>query len=744
MIYYVSTNANGNGTSENSPLSLTDLKNITLRDDDVVLFKRGDVFYETVEYTKTKDAKILFDAYGTDIEPPTFSYCRIVNNSNYWTLDSENIYKIDLKDNTKHTGTKNTTDANNVAFIVDNSNKNTLYCNRKETKLELENNFDFYCDDDFVYVYCNTNPNYIIENICFVCASNSSLFKLESNTILQNIRFEYLGGHAVVGYNSPENVVIQNNEFNFIGGGILTNHSYYRRYGNAIEFLSYAKNLIVRNNKISNCYDAGFTVQGIDGYWENVSVCNNIFKNNSQSFEVWSKKGSSSNGDNLGFKNVKFYNNLCIGQGRGWGNVRPDKDKVADIEIQNLELKYNDISIKNNIFYNPIRLVYVNTSSKDTYKTNINQNNNKIYLSSDSKILNYDFDLNTVNDFINQNHKENDSKFMESNSLNVYDNIYEKISVLIDELNINRNNKIFNSSINSNDTIIYDSLDSTSNNDYILISEFNLVENYERKELILFYSLIDDSVNFEDMGLIKVRVSTDDKKIPSIYFSSQNGNSNIYIDNRNFELYYKMGAQGITNIKIYYKIAKAYSKLLIKKVFARGIEINYGKLETPVTGYTKLTSSDISKNTFETIGNETNLGYIKVCQIITTKKYDYATCKISAIDITRPEICQCDLYIKVRQELDVNNNPQVVLVCKNDIEDNTQENTVLTYKNFFAKIKNIEGKNIVEVYYKFNKNYCRIQFDEKQRFVIGDSKVSLNADSFSILNEVTGDKINCS
>ena len=744
MIYYVSANGNGNGTSEKSPFSLTELKNITLRDNDVVLFKRGDIFYEVVEYTKAKNDKVLFDSYGVDVNPPTFSCCRIVSNSDYWTLDSTNIFKIDLRDNTKYTGTRDTKGANNVGFIVDNSNKNIMYCNRKETKSALESNFDFYCDDNYVYVYCNTNPNNIIKEICFVCVPKFTPFKLDSNTTLQNVRFEYIGGHALVGYNKPENVIIQNNEFNFIGGGRLVSFSRYIRYGNAIEFLLYAKNLIVRNNNISNCYDVGFTLQGSDGYWEDVSVYNNTFKNNSQSFEVWSKKVSSSDGDDLGFKNVKFYNNLCIGQGRGWGYIRPDKNKASDIEIQNMELKHNDITIENNIFYNPIRLNYVYSLSKDIYRKSIKQNNNKIYLSSDSKIFNDELDLSSVNEFISQYNKDNNSKFMKSNSTNVYDNIYEKMSVSIDELNINRHNKIINSNINTNDTIIYNTVDRLNGDNYVLISEFNLVKNYERKELIFFYSLIDDSDRFEDMGIMKVRASTNDKKIPTLYFSSQNGITNTFIDNRNFELYYKTDSQGITNVKIYYKIAKAYAKLLVKKVFARGIELNYGKLETPVNGYTKLVSKNISRNIFETQGNETTLGYTKICEITTTKKYDYATCKISAIDIMTSGICQCDLYIKVKQELDISNNPLVVLVCKNEVEDNTKSNTVLTYKNFFATVKKYGDNNVVEIYYKFDKNYCRVQFEEEQQFVMGNSKIRLSKNVSSILSELTGNIISCS
>ena len=175
-----------------------------------------------------------------------------------------------------------------------------------------------------------------------------------------------------------------------------------------------------------------------------------------------------------------------------------------------------------------------------------------------------------------------------------------------------------------------------------------------------------------------------------------------------------------------------------------GIELNYGKLETPVNGYTKLISKNISRNIFETQGNETTLGYTKICEITTTKKYDYATCKISAIDVMTDGICQCDLYIKVKQELDISNNPLVVLVCKNEVEDNTKSKTVLTYKNFFATVKKYRDNNVVEIYYKFDKNYCRVQFEEEQQFVIGNSKIRLSKKVSSILSKLTGDIISCS
>lgn len=739
MIFYVSSNGCGNGTSENSPFGLSELKNITLNDGDIVLFKNGDVFYEVVEYKKNKHSRVIFDAYGVGDKQPTFSCCRVVVSGSSWIKESQNIYKIDLSDSSNYSGTRDVTEANNVGFMI--CDGDVLYCDRKESKNNLSKPFDYYCDDEFIYVYSVANPNLLYNEIRFICnPKNNTAFQVQSNVTIQNLHFEYIGGHAVKGYDNPENVIIQNNNFNFIGGCRLTSNSSYIRYGNAIEFFNYGKNIIVRNNHISNCYDVGFTLQGNDGYWENVSVYDNTFKTNSQSFELWGRNVNG--GDDTGFKNIRFYNNICIDQGRGWGYIRVDKHKSADIEIQYMELKSNDISIENNIFYNPIRLSYVRNDSSNVYLTQIKQNNNKIYLNSESTIYNDEFDIYSKNEFITLYNKETDSKFMIVDSDNIYDNIYEKISSTIDESNIRRHNRPNSMSVMNNDTIIYNTPD-ILNDDYILISECVLEDNYVRKELIFFYSLIDDSIHFEDMGLVKVRISTNDKKEPTIHFSSSNEAYNRFIDNRNFELYYKTDNVGVTNIKIYYKIAKNYAKLMVKKIFARGMELNYGLLSKPADGYTKKVSDNIAGNTFDVGGNNTTMGYVKICEVVMSSRYDYGIFKLTAMDVMSSNFCQCELFIKVRQELDITENPQVTLLCVNNLEDDSAENTVLTYKNFFGKIINGD-QNKVEVYYKFDKQYCRSQFKEDQRFVIGGCKFSLMKTHQPIEPSISGNIIGCS
>lgn len=740
MIYYVSSTDGsyvGNGTSSNSPISIDVLNDIKLQDGDAVLFKRGDIFYDSLEYKKDKNSRVLFDSYGNGEEPPTFSCCRIIEELNNLVLDSTNIYSIDLTDNTKYKGTRDTTNANNVGFILYND---VVYGDRKETKTELSKDFDFYCDDK-VYIYLSGNLENISDSICFVCEPKKP-FLLQSNTTIQNIKFQYIGGHALVGNSNPQNILVQNNIFNFIGGSRLLSHPTYIRYGNAIEFFGYGKNIVIRNNKIENCYDVGFTLQGRDGYWEHVDVYGNTFKRNSQSFEVWGMVDQSEVGSDLGFKNVKFHNNVCIEQGRGWGYIRKDKNKSCDIEIQNMELLNNDIIISNNIFYNPLRYVYVYTNSIDVYIDKIRQSNNKIYLRDTSPVLNDEYYINDFDVYRTFYSKDDNSKIMVINN-NTLDSIYEKISVLTDEMNLTRNSQFITNYNIDKDIMIYnpDSL----NYGYMLISEFNLTTNYERKDLILFYSLIYDSSSFDDMGIIKLRAVTDDGKHPTIFLSTQNGEHNKIIDDRNFIIYYKTDQEGVTNVKLYYKVNKAYASLMVKQVFTNGINLKYPIFEEPPTStHTVVTSERINRNIHTTVRNNTTIGYVKICSVNVGNKYDYCVFKLSCMELLKSSINQCDLYVKVKQEKALPTQPIIKLLCKNSNEE-SGSSSILANSNFAAKITTVDPTkgHTVDIYYKFQEDHCQLQFQMDQYMTSNDAKVTLADNGQPILTTTPSDLISC-
>ena len=118
---------------------------------------------------------------------------------------------------------------------------------------------------------------------------------------------------------ASQNVKIYNCVFDNLGGHYRGGLNSGTKGGNAIEFYSYATDCIIENNIIRNCYDVGFTCQG-KGTWSNVTVNNNIFAYNTQAIEIWC--GDMYTGA-LGVDGLEFEDNICIGQGQGWGYEAP-------------------------------------------------------------------------------------------------------------------------------------------------------------------------------------------------------------------------------------------------------------------------------------------------------------------------------------------------------------------------------------------------------------------------------------
>lgn len=584
MIYYVSADGyHKSGDSESTSISLYRLSEIRLENNDIVLFKAGDIFYEPIRYNKAKEDKVLFSSYGVSEKRPTFSMIRIVENENSWTYDGNNIWKIDLSDNTKYSGTQSVDDeCNNIGYIFDPINE-IIYPNKKESKELLTENFDFYNDDSFLYVYCDSNPNAKCEKLYL--SANISILPVKSNMIIENLNFNHGGAHAIFGIDNPENVVIRNNIINYMGGSQLTAWSYgFMRYGNGIEFLEYGKNILIENNKISNVYDTATTIQGSNGKWDNVTIKNNIFQNNSQAFEIWSEKEINTESY---MKNITFSNNICIGQGRGWGYCRIDKIKACEFEMQFMQIDDFRITIENNIFYDPIRLYYLDPAYETKFKNKVISNNNIIYLRNDAFLINdYNYTINDREAFINRYNKESISIFTEINDELLSQKTFSNISHL---------KKFF--------------------------------ENFILKK-----------------------------------------NDNFLYEN---------------------------------------------------------------ENSFITIQNENDLGFVPILSIYTNTKGDYAFIKCIVSELLKDDFQMGELYLKVQQDVEIGQPPKVYVSFEN-IKGN-----ILTESNFYYTVYLFENYNMITLYFKFDKKDMQVKGSEIFRHRIGSCEIRY-INEFNIMNTPGG------
>lgn len=420
--YYVSaTGISKDGTNINDPMSLKVANSRLFLANDKVLFKCGDTFYGTINFNiKSEDGNMFYIGSYGDGEKPIISGANILINRNAWILE-DGLYKIDLSnyDNFQGIG-KTNWEPYNIGFISDETGN--IHGNRKRLKNQIRNDFDFYCENNYLYIKCNSNPSDELGKIKFV--SRNNLIYLASNTILDGLNVENTGAHGIVKKLSEiHNVIIQNCIIQNIGGSVQIDSSY-TRYGNGIEFWNQGSNIVIKNNIVRNTYDAGFTIQGntVTTGFENVECYNNIFDSCTYPIEIFCGNNNKQKIE-IGIKNCNIYSNIIVNQARGWGYVaRPDKFQSSNYVIWNLEGKYKQINIYNNVEYNSLNDLYLyppNTTLKDIFKQNVILDYNKVFMDKECSLINrngsytdrkvlsdYDFEQNSQFSLINTESEE--------------------------------------------------------------------------------------------------------------------------------------------------------------------------------------------------------------------------------------------------------------------------------------------------------------------------------------------------
>lgn len=417
--YYVSNSGTSEaGTSIDAPMSYETAKSKTYFSGDTILFNKGETFYGTFNPTilKVDDKITTISSYGEGELPNIVGY-KLADAETSWQLHTEGIYKIDLTDSQYFSGLE-TTDANsiNVGFLEDKNGEK--YFNKKSSLSELINEYDFYCDSQYLYIKTDINPFTKLGELKL--ATKTNLLIMKSNLKVENIKFSDTGAHGLVNSdNAIENVEISNNIIEDIGGSYLKGTT---RYGNGIEFYGAdVNNVIVKDNIIRRVYDVGFTIQGTQGSGKNVVVKNNVFVSNSQDSEIWE------NGTATGIQSYEFANNISINAGRGWGyEARPDKYVVAHILFWGYSIEDTNIYFNNNIVYNPRRIYFI----EQTYGTNIffkendyiKSDYNKYLMAEDATIFRDSYKIAEKDNFITEYNKDNNSIF---ELINVDDNIVQ-------------------------------------------------------------------------------------------------------------------------------------------------------------------------------------------------------------------------------------------------------------------------------------------------------------------------------
>ena len=391
-IYYISADGTSeDGTDISNPMSFETANKKTYNSNDIVLFKSGDTFYGILDFNvNTIDGQFFYIGSYGEGEKPIISGANILINPQAWQMEN-GLYKLDLSDYSNFEGIgKTTREPYNIGFFMDE--KGNIYGERKQTKEKIKNEFDYYCEDNFIYVKCDTNPSDKLGKIKFV--SRNNLINISSNTIMENLNIQNTGAHGIVNKNNEDikNVYIKNCIIQNIGGSVQYEDSF-TRYGNGLQFWSNATNTIVEGCIFRNIYDAAYTMQGnvVKTGFENNICRNNIFINSTYTYETSCRNMYDKNAD-IYMKGQQFVENISINQGKGWGYaVRPEKNAPAEFVIFSMPENNTDIQIKNNTYFNSRMLQYKDNNYGITtglYKKNIDSDYNKIYLSQNTLLIN--------------------------------------------------------------------------------------------------------------------------------------------------------------------------------------------------------------------------------------------------------------------------------------------------------------------------------------------------------------------
>lgn len=392
--YYVSaTGTSLEGTDINNPMSLKTANEKIFNGNDKILFKCGDIFYGKIGFqvnNSSNDEYVYVGTYGEG-DRPIISGANILINENAWEKE-ENLYKIDLSNYDNFVGIGRISwDIYNIGFLEDE--QGCIYGNRKKNKEELKNEFDFYCEDNYLYILCSENPTTKLGEIKFT--TRTDLVEVSSNMIIEGLQIQNTGAHGIVKNESYiENVYIRDCIIQNIGGCVQVADTF-TRYGNGIEFWNQAKDTLIENCIIRNVYDAAYTIQGdssIEGFENNI-FRNNIVINCTYDIEICSYDQSNSN---IQSKIINCVNedNISINQGRGWGyDVRPNKEPASILVLwrnQSIPDK-TDITLKNNKYFNFRNIYYTYMAYDpilpDKYSDIVNSQNNYLYTSDTSTLV---------------------------------------------------------------------------------------------------------------------------------------------------------------------------------------------------------------------------------------------------------------------------------------------------------------------------------------------------------------------
>ncbi|MBO7148832.1 MAG: S-layer homology domain-containing protein [Clostridia bacterium] len=350
-VYYVSNSGNDENDGKSPEKAIRTINKVmqmqnvkTIKEGDVVLFKRGDEWHEKLQTT----AGVTYSAYGEGAKPRILGSVE-ADDASQWTATSvPNIYTFNTKIDKEQ-------DVGNIVFndgeaygmrVLKEKNKDqtvkigdeSVVSNGLETwkfpvqtfksGLDLNHHLAYYhdWDEQTVYLYCEGgNPGDVFDSI--EISTRGNVISGRTGVTLDNLCIRYGASHGM-GAGTSKDLVVRNCEVGWIGGAIQDlNDPGQGRLGNAIEIYGGSENYSIYNNYVHQCFDCGPTVQwqgslsvGQSIVSVNTKIYDNVIEKCNSPLEVWftSTTPNSANAFAI-LKDCNLYNNLCRYSGYGFG-----------------------------------------------------------------------------------------------------------------------------------------------------------------------------------------------------------------------------------------------------------------------------------------------------------------------------------------------------------------------------------------------------------------------------------------
>ena len=303
---------------------------------DKILFRRGDIFRGHLEPKSGRESDpIVYGAFGEGDKPvmePSYD----ASSPQAWKEVQKGLWCCEQPSNDE---------LGNI--ILDHGESGCAWKVDRRDQISKDLHFCWVREDNAVYMKSPVNPGERFSSIELAEKQHVISQAKCHDVVYDGLWLRYGAAHGIGG-SRVKRIVIRNCDVSWIGGSSLYFDNAGRgvRYGNGIEFWSWASDILVENCRIWECWDAGITNQSnVDEVVQkNIIYRGNEIWNCEYSYEYWQQ------GEGAKTENIVFENNICRNAGSGWGHLQRWNPNAAHLMFYDTTADTKGFIIRGNTF----------------------------------------------------------------------------------------------------------------------------------------------------------------------------------------------------------------------------------------------------------------------------------------------------------------------------------------------------------------------------------------------------------